>query len=142
MDDYEVIEHRLKNNGNPSNSGDNPQKIVVVKALNFRLPTCIYFSSSTDLQVDTKIQSDGDKTVYIDGKAVGEITSRKCGTDITVNSDYDIKYAGGYSKDGKVIYIDRDLPKTITVEGKEVDLVQSIALHHEVVEKWLIDDAY
>ncbi|MGC9205395.1 MAG: hypothetical protein ACP5FN_03950, partial [Candidatus Micrarchaeia archaeon] len=83
-----------------------------------------------------------DNKVYANENAVGEILSRQCRTDITVNTDYDIKYTGGYSKDGKIIYIDRDLPKTLAVDGKDVDLLQSIALHHELVEKWLIDDAY
>ncbi|MEM3178226.1 MAG: hypothetical protein QXT36_03530 [Candidatus Micrarchaeaceae archaeon] len=140
MDEYEVIEHRLKANGGPGNGGDS-QRITIIKALNFKLPTCISFSSSIDLQVDTKIHAD-ENVVYADNKAIGEVASKQCGTDVAVNSNYDIKYTGGYSKDGKVIYIDRDMPKTIKIGDKDVDLIQSIALHHEVVEKWLIDDAY
>jgi hypothetical protein len=34
----------------------------------------------------------------------------------SVNTDYDLPYLGGYSKDGKTIYIDRHLPKQLSYE--------------------------
>ncbi|MCL4374020.1 MAG: hypothetical protein M1360_04505 [Candidatus Marsarchaeota archaeon] len=142
---YEVIEHRQKGNGvangNAGNAAGNGKNFFI-KAINFTAPTCIIFSSTIECQFDSKVQNDGTKEVYLDGKVVGEIIKRQDNNDIKVNSDYDIKYTGGYSKDGKTIYIDRDLPKAIAIEGKTIDLVMSIAIHHELVEKWLIDDAY
>lgn len=148
MDEYSVIEHRAKNNEHDNNNDNananssNNGKTFIVKAINSKLPCIITFSSSIELQFDAKVQIKDNENVYVDEKVVGSIINKQSSTDITVNTDYDIKYTGGYSKDGKIIYIDRDLPKTITVDNKEVDLVQSVALHHEVVEKWLIDDAY
>ncbi|MGC8710722.1 MAG: hypothetical protein ACP5RF_03925 [Candidatus Micrarchaeia archaeon] len=146
MEEYGVVEHHIKSNGNGNANGNASEnadeKVSIIKAINFRLPTIITFSSSVDLQFDAKVQVKDDNKVYANENAVGEILSRQCSTDITVNTDYDIKYTGGYSKDGKIIYIDRDLPKTLAVDGKDVDLLQSIALHHELVEKWMIDDAY
>jgi hypothetical protein len=56
-----------------------------------------------------------------------------------VNTGYDIKYTGGYSLDGKTIYLDEHFPKNLSVEGKNVSTIESIGLHHELPEKWLSD---
>ncbi|MEM0202055.1 MAG: hypothetical protein QXR73_02665 [Candidatus Micrarchaeaceae archaeon] len=146
MDDYEVIEHRQKSNGDAkkegNENGNGNGKTYVVKAINFVVPTCITFTTAADFQFDAKVQAADGKEVYSGGNAIGEIIKRQDSKDVTVNTDYDIKYTGGYSKDGKIIYMDKDFPKALVVEGINVDLIQSIALHHELVEKWLIDDAY
>jgi len=147
MEEYIVIEHRLKNgingnNGHGTENGQSNGKTYIIKAINFKLPSIITFSSSIDMQFDSKVLLKEDNKVYADEKPIGEVISMQLGTDPIVNTDYDIKYTGGYSKDGKIIYIDRDLPKIINIDGKEIDTIQSIARHHEVVEKWLIDDAY
>ncbi|MGC8538933.1 MAG: hypothetical protein ACP5MK_03645 [Candidatus Micrarchaeia archaeon] len=142
MEDYEIVEHRPKDIPNGNGSANGNGKMLLIKAINFKEPICIIFSSAIDLQNDVKVQSDGGKDVYYNGSVIGEIIAKQGPGDVTINMEYDIKYTGGYSKDGKIIYLDKDLPKTIQVEGKEVDLIRSIALHHELVEKWLIDDAY
>lgn len=51
---------------------------------------------------------------------------------------HDIPYLAGYSQDGKVIYIDRHMPKMMKVRGREVDTDRFLILHEEV-EKTLID---
>jgi len=142
MEEYIVIEHRQKgNNDAPNGEVSNNQKVFIIKAVNSKLPSLVVFSSSTDLQFGTKINVD-DKKVYLEDKQIGEVSNVLSSSDVVVNTDYDIKYTGGYSKDGKIIYLDKDLPKSIKINDKEVDLVQSIGLHHELPEKWLIDDAY
>ena len=51
---------------------------------------------------------------------------------------HDIPYLAGYSRDGKTIYIDRHMPKTMTYDGREIDTDCYLILHEEV-EKTLID---
>ena len=51
---------------------------------------------------------------------------------------HDIPYLAGYSRDGKIIYIDRHMPKTMKFDGREVDTDRYLILHEEV-EKTLID---
>lgn len=50
----------------------------------------------------------------------------------------DLPYLAGYSKDGKTIYIDRHMPKTMKFKTREIDTDQFLILH-ERVEKALID---
>jgi hypothetical protein len=51
---------------------------------------------------------------------------------------HDIPYLAGYSRDGKTIYIDRHMPKTMKYDGREIDTDRYLILHEEV-EKTLID---
>jgi hypothetical protein len=51
---------------------------------------------------------------------------------------HDIPYLAGYSRDGKIIYIDRHMPRTMKYRGREVDTDRFLILHEEV-EKTLID---
>ena len=51
---------------------------------------------------------------------------------------HDIPYLAGYSNDGKTIYIDRHMPRTMTFRGRVVDTDRFLILHEEV-EKTLID---
>ena len=55
-----------------------------------------------------------------------------------LDRDHDIPYLAGYSRDGKIIYIDRHMPKMMKVGGREVDTDRFLILHEEV-EKTLID---
>jgi hypothetical protein len=55
-----------------------------------------------------------------------------------IDRDHDIPYLAGYSNDGKTIYIDRHMPKTMHYAGREVDTDRYLILHEEV-EKTLID---
>jgi hypothetical protein len=53
---------------------------------------------------------------------------------------HDIPYLAGYSRDGRTIYIDKDLPKGFTSRaGKRVSVDRFLILH-EAVEKSLLDD--
>ena len=51
---------------------------------------------------------------------------------------HDIPYLAGYSVDGKTIYIDRHMPKTMKYDGRDIDTDRYLILHEEV-EKTLID---
>lgn len=52
---------------------------------------------------------------------------------------HDIPYLAGYSNDGKIIYIDRHLPKSFkTSDGRTIKTDRFLLLH-EAVEKTLID---
>ena len=51
---------------------------------------------------------------------------------------HDIPYLAGYSQDGKTIYIDRHMPRTMRYQGRDIDTDRYLILHEEV-EKTLID---
>ncbi len=51
---------------------------------------------------------------------------------------HDIPYLAGYSLDGKIIYIDRHMPKSFKFRGRTIDTDRFLILHEEV-EKTLID---
>jgi hypothetical protein len=55
-----------------------------------------------------------------------------------LDRDHDIPYLAGYSQDGKTIYIDRHMPKTMKFGGRALDTDRFLILHEEV-EKSLID---
>ena len=51
---------------------------------------------------------------------------------------HDIPYLAGYSKDGKIIYIDRHMPPMFRYDGRDINTDRYLILHEEV-EKTLID---
>src|ERR1700732_1653776 len=55
-----------------------------------------------------------------------------------LDRQHDIPYLAGYSNDGKTIYIDRHMPRTMKFRGREIDTDRFLLLHEEV-EKALID---
>jgi hypothetical protein len=55
-----------------------------------------------------------------------------------VDRKHDIPYVAGYSQDGKIIYIDRHMPRTMKYDGREIGTDRYLILHEEV-EKTLID---
>jgi hypothetical protein len=55
-----------------------------------------------------------------------------------IDRSHDIPYLAGYSNNGKIIYIDRHMPKTMKYDGREIDTDRYLILHEEV-EKTLID---
>ncbi|UCI34370.1 hypothetical protein [Mesorhizobium sp. B4-1-4] len=57
---------------------------------------------------------------------------------IEVNHQFDIPYLAGYSKDGRTVYIDRHLPRTMAWQGQSVKLAPFLVTH-EIVEKSLLD---
>ncbi len=56
---------------------------------------------------------------------------------IAVDRSYDIPYLGGYSQDGRTVYLDRRLPIHMTIDGRLIN-VGSLICIHERVEKSLI----
>jgi len=66
--------------------------------------------------------------------AVEAILSR-----LKLDRTWDIPYLAGYSCNGKIIFIDRHLPKSFTSHGKRVFTDQFLILH-EAVEKSLLDE--
>jgi hypothetical protein len=56
----------------------------------------------------------------------------------TVDRKHDIPYLAGYSRNGKVIYIDRHMPSSFRYNGRDVNTDRYLILHEEV-EKTLID---
>jgi hypothetical protein len=117
-------------------------KAFINAAVNFVRPTYIKVNTDIQLKFDDRIQVDEEKNVIKDGQKIGALMQTKTDADIIISTEYDIKYTGGYSVDGKKIYIDRDFPKQLSIGDKTIDCLASIGLHHELVEKWLIDDTY
>jgi hypothetical protein len=56
----------------------------------------------------------------------------------TIDRKHDIPYLAGYSRDGKIIYIDRHMPETMRYGGRNINTDRYLILHEEV-EKTLID---
>ena len=55
-----------------------------------------------------------------------------------LDRNHDIPYLAGYSKNGKTIYIDRDMPKTFSFKRRRINTDRFLILH-EAVEKTLMD---
>jgi hypothetical protein len=55
-----------------------------------------------------------------------------------LDRNHDIPYLAGYSLDGKIIYIDRHMPKSFKFRGRAIETDRFLILHEEV-EKTLID---
>jgi hypothetical protein len=55
-----------------------------------------------------------------------------------VDRRHDIPYLAGYSKNGKIIYIDKDMPKSFLFRGRRIKTDRFLILH-EAVEKTLMD---
>ncbi|EQD80593.1 hypothetical protein B1A_00732, partial [mine drainage metagenome] len=110
-------------------------------ALNYAKPAYIKATSKQIIQKKESVQLDGNNLMY-KGAVMGTLVIKKLGSDIKIDAGYDIKYTGGYSNDGKTIYMDRNFPKTLSIAGKEVNTLESIGRHHELTEKWLTDDEY
>jgi len=56
----------------------------------------------------------------------------------TIDRKHDIPYLAGYSNNGKTIYIDRHMPKSMKYGDRDIDTDRYLILHEEV-EKTLID---
>src|SRR6266576_90091 len=57
---------------------------------------------------------------------------------VKLNYQFDIPYLAGYSRNGKIVYIDRFLKTQWKYQGKIIDVTDFLVVH-EVVEKALID---
>ena len=58
----------------------------------------------------------------------------------TLDRRHDIPYLAGYSRDGRTIYIDKDLPKSFATRAGTRVAVDRFLILHESVEKSLLDD--
>ena len=58
----------------------------------------------------------------------------------TLDRRHDIPYLAGYSRDGRTIYIDKDLPKSFATRTGTRVAVDRFLILHESVEKSLLDD--
>ena len=59
---------------------------------------------------------------------------------VHIDREHSIPYVAGYSKDGKTIYIDKDMPEFfIDKRGKKI-LIDNYLILHEAVEKALLDE--
>ena len=133
MVQFKVIEHTGNN--------DNKSGKHRITAMNFLNPTYVKISSTANVEKGEFIEVEGN-TAFSNKTEIGKVEDRKDGKSISVNTAYDIKYTGGYSLDGKTVYLDEHFPPLLNVAGKTVDARESIGLHHELPEKWLSDDAY
>jgi len=131
MEQFEVIEHR---------DGKSDRKNIVY-CINYINLDFVIFSSNMPLKKGDLVMVDGDN-VYPNKMPIGKVLKRKSSSDVNVDTSYDIKYTGGYSLDGRTIYLDEHFPRQLTVEGKMIDTLKSIGLHHELPEKWLSDEKY
>lgn len=131
MEEFEIVEH----------ISDKTGKGYLVVAIDFMGPKYVRVLANEDPKAYTKINIEGDKAFY-DGREIGKVIERKDSEEVKVNAKYDIKYTGGYSLDGKTVYLDEHFPKVLEVEGKEISTEESIGLHHELPEKWMSDLGY
>jgi hypothetical protein len=121
-------------------NGSASRRYVLI-ALNFKSPTYVKIDADKEINFDSKLKVEGKEVAY-EGSVIGNVIVSMSAEGITVDTTYDIKYTGGYSKDGRIIYLDRDFPKKLGINGKEVDAVETIAKHHELIEKWMIGEGY
>ncbi len=133
METFEVIEHSKNSNL------EKDQKEII--AIEYVKPTYIKGIVSLDVKKGDEISVE-DSKIYKNGSEIGYVTMKKSSDDIVLDTTHDIKYTGGYSIDGKTIYLDEHFPKTLKVEGKNIDATATIGLHHELPEKWLSDNDF
>ncbi len=131
MQQFEVIEHR----------DDKVKNQHIVYCINYVDPTFIEGDVDTPLEKGDLVMVDDGK-IYNENRVIGKILKSKSSRDVRISTDYDIKYTGGYSLDGKTIYLDEHFPHFMQVEGKTIDAAKSIGLHHELPEKWFSDEKY
>ncbi|MCL4397258.1 hypothetical protein M1494_02850 [Candidatus Parvarchaeota archaeon] len=111
---------------------------VIALAVNYISPSMVKILLNKKLKVNSIVQVDND-IAYYQKRYLGKVLESRDVSDMVINTDYSIKYTGGYSVDSRRIFLDKNFPKLIAVNNKLVDTVESIAKHHEVTEKWLVD---
>src|SRR5215467_13721379 len=57
----------------------------------------------------------------------------------TIDRKHDIPYLAGYSRNGKVIYIDRHMPETMRYSGRDIDTDRYLILHDEDLVKRMLE---
>ncbi len=133
MGNFRVVEHVRERNANGRG--------YIVMAIDFAEPSYVKIRADSLPKVGSVLTVEGDNAL-MGGSVLGKVIETKKAEDVRVSLKFDIKYTGGYSMDGKTIYLDEHFPKFFTVEGKDVSTVESIGLHHELPEKWMSDNGY
>ncbi len=132
MEEYEVVGHIVKH--------VDGKTVYETIAISFPDPKLIKFMSPSEVTRGHLLNSDG-SSVTVNKKTLKVVESRSS-KDVTLSHKYDVKYTGGYSIDGKTIYLDEHFPSLLPVEGKQIDARLSIGMHHELPEKWMSDFEY
>lgn len=127
---YRILSEKKSENGQ-----------IIALAVNYISPSMVKISLNRKLKINSIVQVDND-IAYYRKKYVGKTLENTDVSEVIINTDYSIKYTGGYSVDGRRIFLDKNFPKLIVVNNKIIDTVESIAKHHEVTEKWLVDFGY
>ncbi len=146
QEEFEVLKVTESKTDPVANTGNGaapqaPSSSFIAVAIAFADPKYVRFESSLLLKFENKVKIEGD-SAYYEGNAIGKVLERKDPSDIKVDTSYSIKYTGGYSKDGKTIYLDSRFPQSLNIEGKEISTIESIAKHHELPEKWMTEEGY
>ncbi len=124
---YRILSEKKSENGH-----------IIALAVNYISPSMVKISLNRRLKINSIVHVDSDIAYFRKGY-IGKVMETRSVDDLAISVDYTIKYTGGYSVDGKRIFLDKSFPKFIIVKNKIVDTVESIAKHHEVTEKWLVD---
>lgn len=133
MEKFEVIEHTKKTDLDAG-------KIEII-AIEFVKPTYISGIVSGDVKKGDQVTVENGKIIK-NGIPIGDVIEQKSSDDVKLDTEHDIKYTGGYSIDGKTIYLDEHFQRILTVEGKKIDATKTIGLHHELPEKWMSDNDF
>lgn len=79
-----------------------------------------------------------DDSGYISPKAIDKAID-VIDEQVDLDHTHDIPYCGGYSKDGRTIYLDRNIPTSYKQkDGRTVDVTRYLKIH-ECIEKCLMD---
>ncbi len=133
MEKYCVVSHKkLKFDG---------QVRYSIVAISSPTPKFVKINSKKDIKVNSIIYIDNEYAYY-KKKGIGEVIISKSGEGIEVDNTYNIKYTGGYSFMGDKIFVDASFPQLMLIDDIVVNSLESIGKHHELVEKWLIDEGY
>ncbi len=133
MDAYQVFICKMSKNS--------LEKVYEIVGINYITPAFVKVTSDRRVKVGDYIEVDNEYAYY-DGEGLGQVTEYKTSDDVSVDTNYNIKYIGGYSLDGKTVFLDERFPKMLVIKGKVLDAVDTIAKHHEASEKWMIDEGY
>ncbi len=127
---YKVLSKKRSENGE-----------FLLLAVNYIYPSMVKILSKQKLKIDSFVYVDNE-SVYYKKKYIGKVVESKSSDDIVISTDYTIKYTGGYSVDGNRIFLDKYFPRFVLVNKKYVSMIDTIAKHHELTEKWLVDFGY
>ena len=96
---YRILSQKKSENGR-----------VIALALNYISPSMVKILLTKKLKVNSIVQIDND-IAYYKKKYIGKVLETRNAEDITINTDYSIKYTGGYSVDGKRIFLETETLK-------------------------------